>query len=192
VGFTLAAALPHAAMAAAQAVDEVLAIAPGETVLIHAAAGGVGTVAVQLARRAGATVLGTCSADNDDYLRGLGAVPIRYDRSIVDQVNAVAPDGVDAVLDLIGNDELQDSISVLKPDGRLASTANFGVGALGGQLVAGHLDRKRLAGLVSLLAEGDLTIRLAEQYDLADARAALEHVAGGHAKGKIVITVSAG
>lgn len=79
-----------------------LGAGPGDTVLIHAAAGGVGTFAVQLARARGAKVVGTASEANHDYLRSLGAAPVAYGDGLADRVRAVAPDGVTAALDTPG------------------------------------------------------------------------------------------
>jgi NADPH:quinone reductase-like Zn-dependent oxidoreductase len=93
---------------------KVLGVGNGNTVLIHAAAGGVGTVAVQLARDWGATVIGTASAGNHDYLRSLGAIPVTYGDGLVDQVRALAPDGVDAALDAAGADALRASLELVK------------------------------------------------------------------------------
>ena len=99
--FREAAAVPHAALTASQALSE-LNVATGDTVLIHAAAGGVGSFAVQLARMAGARVIGTASPANHDYLRRLGAEPVSYEHNLVAQVRQLAPSGVDVIMDLIG------------------------------------------------------------------------------------------
>ena len=85
-------------------------IAAGETVLIHGAAGGVGTVAVQLARARGATVIGTASAANHEHLRSLGAIPVTYGDGLIDRVRAVAPEGVDAAFDTAGRGALEASV----------------------------------------------------------------------------------
>ena len=77
---------------------------PGETVVVHAAAGGVGSFAMQLARLRGATVIGTASEGTHDYVRGLGAEPVTYGPGLVDRVRALVPEGVTAVLDLVGGD----------------------------------------------------------------------------------------
>jgi NADPH:quinone reductase-like Zn-dependent oxidoreductase len=95
--FIHAAALVAAAQTASGALGE-LRITAGETLLVHAAAGSVGTIAVQLARLAGATVVGTASPANHDYLREPGAIPVTYGEGLVERVREVAPDGVDAAL----------------------------------------------------------------------------------------------
>lgn len=184
-----AAAIPHAALTASQSLD-VLKVGPGDTLLIHGAAGGVGSFAVQLARVAGSRVIGTASPDNHEYLRGLGAEPIAYQQDLVQNVQELAPDGVDAILDLIGGVELEQSIPLLKSGGRLASTVEYGVAKYGGQLVAGHPDRDRLRELVDQVAAGELTVRIAAIYPLEEAPAALDLVGGRHARGKVVIDIS--
>src|SRR5262249_32748878 len=75
-----------------------LGVGPGETLLVHAAAGGVGSYAVQLARARGATVIGTASPANHGYLRSLGAIPVAYGDGLVERVRAAVPQGVDAAL----------------------------------------------------------------------------------------------
>src|SRR5260370_35639128 len=97
-----AAGLPFAGLTAYQCVNEGLALAPGHTVLVQGASGGVGSFAVQLAASTGARVIGAASPANHDYLRGLGAEPVAYGRRLVDEVLALAPEGVDAVIDLFG------------------------------------------------------------------------------------------
>ena len=81
-----------------------LGIRAGETLLIHAAAGGVGTFAVQLAAARGARVIGTASERNFEYLRSIGAEPVSYGDGLLERIRAIAPNGVDAVLDASGRD----------------------------------------------------------------------------------------
>jgi NADPH:quinone reductase-like Zn-dependent oxidoreductase len=189
--FRQAAAVPHAALTASQALSE-LDVASGDTVLIHAAAGGVGSFAVQLARLAGARVIGTASPANHDYLRGLGAEPVSYEHDLVLQVRQLSPSGVDVILDLIGGDELEQSVPLLSPGGRIASTVDYGVARFGGHLVVGHPDTDRLAQLVAMVAAGDLKVEIAAVYPLPDVPAALELVGRGHVRGKVVIDVDTG
>ena len=84
------------------------AVSTGETVLVHAAAGGVGSMAVQVAVAREARVIGTASEGNRPYLRELGAEPTTYGEGLVDRVRALAPDGVDAAIDCVGTDEAVD------------------------------------------------------------------------------------
>lgn len=101
LGWEEAAALPVATATAARVLDE-LAVTAGDTLLLHGAAGAVGSAAVQLATARGATVVGTASPANHDYLRVLGAVPVAYGEGLVERVRAAAPQGVDAVFDAAG------------------------------------------------------------------------------------------
>ena len=188
VTFRQGAAIPHAALTASQAL-EALKVGDGDVVLIHAAAGGVGSFAVQLAVRAGARVIGTAGVANHRYLRDLGAEPVAYQQDLVEQLRELAPDGFDVVLDLIGGDELRQSIPLLRSGGRLGSAVDFGVGELGGQLIAGHPDRERLAELVNLVGTGDLTVQVSGSYPLSDVSTALDRVAARHVRGKVVIDI---
>src|SRR2546426_1263684 len=119
-----AAGLPLAGLTAYQCVNEGLALAPEHTVLVHGASGGVGSLAVQLAGSTGARVIGSASPGNHDYLRGLGAEPVAYGRRLVDEVLALAPEGVDAVIDLFGGAGLDSVPALLKAGGQLVGTAD--------------------------------------------------------------------
>ena len=187
--FVRAAAIPHAGLTAAQAIHEVLDVQSGDIVLIHAGAGGVGSFAIQLARRAGATVLATGSERNHEYLRSLGATPIRYDQDIVAQVRKAYPEGVHVILDLIGGPELEQSLPVLREGGRLASTVDLNIDRFGGKLVAGHPDPDRLAALVADVAGGALTVHVERTFPLEQGPAALALIAQRHVRGKLVLTV---
>ena len=96
-----AAGLPLAGLSAYQLLSR-LGLSAGETVLVHAAAGGVGILAVQIARATGARVIGTASEVNHEVLRGFGAEPVEYGEGLADRVRAMAPDGVDVVVDFVG------------------------------------------------------------------------------------------
>ncbi|WP_034238414.1 alcohol dehydrogenase catalytic domain-containing protein, partial [Saccharomonospora iraqiensis] len=111
LSWPVAGSLSAVGQAAHGAVRE-LGIAHGNTVLVHGAGGGVGTVAVQLARRAGATVVGTAHPDDADHVRALGAVPVAYGDGIVDRVRAAAPRGVDAALDTAGGEAVAVSVAL--------------------------------------------------------------------------------
>ncbi|MDH6577340.1 NADP-dependent oxidoreductase [Kitasatospora sp. MAP5-34] len=188
--FEQAAGLPLAGLTAYQALSGALAVKPGETVLVHAAAGGVGSLAVQVARSLGARVIGTAGAHNHDYLRTLGAEPVTYGEGLADRVRALAPDGVDAVLDLIGGEALQASPALLAPSGRIASVADGAVLALGGHYVFVRPDAAELAALTDLAEEGRLQVEVAATFPLHQAADAQRLNAQGHTRGKIVITVS--
>src|ERR1019366_9473612 len=106
------------------------AVSADETVLVHAAAGGVGLMAVQVAVARGAHVIGTASEGNHAYLRELGAEPTIYGEGLADRVRALAPDGVDAAIDCVGTDEAVDvSLELVADRDRIAWIAAFSRGA---------------------------------------------------------------
>jgi NADPH:quinone reductase-like Zn-dependent oxidoreductase len=115
------------------------AVSAGETVLVHAATGGVGLMAVQVAVARGARVIGTASERNHAYLRDLGAQPTTYGDGLADRVRALAPDGVNAAVDCVGTDEAVDvSLEVVADRDPIASIAAFARGAeVGIQLLGG-------------------------------------------------------
>lgn len=189
VSFEEAAGLPLAGLTAYQALNRNLRLRAGEKVLVHAAAGGVGSLAVQIARAQGAEVIGTASERNHDYLRSLGATPVTYGEGLADRVRAVAPDGVDAVLDLVGGEALQMSPQVLAPGGRLASIADGAVTGLGGDYVFVRPDAADLTALGELVESGQLKVEVASVYPLEKAADAFRESIGGHTRGKIAISV---
>ncbi|MFF2851784.1 NADP-dependent oxidoreductase [Streptomyces sp. NPDC058001] len=189
LSFEEAAGLPLAGLTAYQVVVGALGVKEGETVLVHAAAGGVGSTAVQLARHAGARVIGTASEHNHGYLRELGADPVTYGDGAADRVRALAPDGLDAVFDTIGGETLRWSAELLAPEGRLASIADHHVLGLGGRYVYCRPDPHDLARLSDLAEQGVLTVHVAETFPLERAADAHRRSAEGHTRGKLVVTV---
>jgi enoyl reductase len=165
-----------------------LQVGPGDTVLIHGAAGGVGTMAVQLARVWGATVIGTASERNHDYLRDLGATPVTYGPGLVDRVRAVAQQGVDAALDAASRDAIAPSLELVKDRERVGTIGDYmgsrqhGVAMLGGTRTA-----ERLAELAQLHADGKLRIHIQSTYPFAEAAQAHREVETGHVRGKVVL-----
>ncbi|WP_424893534.1 NADP-dependent oxidoreductase [Streptomyces sp. XH2] len=187
--FEEAAGLPLAGLTAYQALVKALRLWEGETVLIHAASGGVGTMAVQIARHFGARVIGTASERNHDYLRSLGAEPVLYGDGLAERVRALAPEGVDSVLDLAGGDALTVSPGLLAHGGRLASVADPAVLGLGGRYVFVRPDRSDLTALTDLAENGKLTVEVAKVFPLARTADAHRLSEEGHTRGKIVVTV---
>ncbi|MFE9395132.1 NADP-dependent oxidoreductase [Streptomyces flavidovirens] len=189
LSFEEAAGLPLAGLTAYQALVHQLKAAEGETVLVHAAAGGVGSLAVQIARALGVRVIGTASERNHAYLRSLGATPVAYGEGLADRVKALAPEGVDAVLDLVGGEALQLSPALLAPGGRLASIADGSVLGLGGSYLFVRPDAADLAALTELAERGALSVDVAAVFPLEKAADALRLSMDGHTRGKIAITV---
>lgn len=172
-------------------------VSAGDTVLIHGAAGGVGVMAVQLAVGRGATVVATASPANHDFLRGLGAIPVEYGTGLMDRVQAAAPGGVDAALDLAGTDEALDVSFVLVPDRtRIATILSFerglatGIKVLGGAPGADPGTEIREAArldLARLAQEGKLRVFVSHTFPLAEVARAHEAIMQGHTRGKIAL-----
>ncbi|GAA1652547.1 NADP-dependent oxidoreductase [Actinoplanes couchii] len=182
-----AAALPVAGETA-QRVLRLLAVTTGETLLVHAAAGAVGGLAVQLAVALGATVIGTASPVNHDYLRSLGALPVEYGDGLADRVRALAPQGVDAVFDAAGQGALAPSIELRGGTDRIITIADPSAAALGVPFSSdGPRTPAGLAEVATSAAEGRLRVEVAQTFALADAGKAQEQSAGGHTRGKLVL-----
>lgn len=188
VDLVRAGALPLAGLTAEQLL-EATNVSEGDTVLVHAASGGVGSFAVQLADLRGARVIGTASEGNHDYLRGLGAEPVSYGDGLVGSVRETAPGGVDVVIDLVGGEALSATPQLLADRGRLASIVEADtVKELGGRYVFVRPDGPMLGRLLTLVADGKLKVEVAQTFPLGQAGAALKANQSGHTRGKIVIT----
>ncbi|MFJ4964859.1 Quinone oxidoreductase 1 [Streptomyces sp. ADI96-02] len=184
-----AAALPVATDTASRVLDE-LALAEGETLLLHGASGGVGSVAVQLAVARGATVIGTASPANHDFLRVLGAVPVAYGSGLVERVRELAPQGVDAVFDVSGRGALPESIELRGgTTDRIVTIADGDAAELGVAFSSGGggPSAGRLAENARLAASGELRVEVSRSFPLADARSAHEASEAGHVRGKMVL-----
>ncbi|MGW0055368.1 NADP-dependent oxidoreductase [Nocardia nova] len=158
---------------------------PGDTVLIGGAGGGVGVFAVQLARLAGARVIGTGSAKSADFLRDLGAEPVIYGDGLADRVRALAPGGVTAALDLHGTETVDAARDLGVPDSRISliATQVDGVTSANGATAApGAVDE-----LARSVAAGQLRVPIAASFPIEQIRRAAELQAGGHVRGKVVI-----
>ncbi|MBO0513624.1 NADP-dependent oxidoreductase [Streptomyces beijiangensis] len=188
LSFEEAAGLPLAGLTAYQ-VLRALEIGEGDTVLVNAAAGGVGSIAVQLAKNAGARVIGTASERNHGHVRSLGAEPVAYGEGLADRIRTLAPDGVDAAFDTIGGETLKVSADVLGPGGRLASIADAEVTSLGGRYVFVRPDAADLHTLGVLADEGVITVHVDRTFPLEQAAEAYRLNAEGRTRGKIVVTV---
>lgn len=191
LSWSQAAALPLAGLTAWQALTRVLGVGKDDVVLIHAAAGGVGSFAIQVAQILGARVIGTASEANHDHLRALGAQPIAYGEGLVERVRSVAPDGVGAVLDLVGGDALEVSPQLLREGGRLASVTDPSrVRELGGKYWFVRPDREDLATLSRLVDEGRLTVHVERTFPLEEAGDAHRLIEAGHMRGKLALEIS--
>jgi NADPH:quinone reductase-like Zn-dependent oxidoreductase len=169
---------------------DILGDLSGRTLLVEGAAGGVGSAAVQIAVARGATVIGTASEPNHDFLRELGATPVTYGEGMAERVAAVAPAGIDAALDTAGSGSLAEIVALVGDASRVATIADFGAAALGVTLVAGNTDAAATLAEASRLGEaGAYTPRVAATYPLEKATDAHTHVQGGHARGKVLSTI---
>jgi NADPH:quinone reductase-like Zn-dependent oxidoreductase len=175
-----AAALPVAGETAERVLN-LLGVTAGETVLMHGAAGAVGTLAVQLATARGARVIGTAGPANQEYLASLG---------LLERVRALAPDGVDAVFDLAGKGALEDSIALRGGTERIVTIADFGARQLGITFSQGPQERStvRLAALAQDAAAGKV-VTTVTAYPLDQAATAQQVSEAGHVRGKLVLTV---
>lgn len=189
VSFTDAAALP---LAAGTAFDAVTQLDPreGETLLINGIGGGVGVVAAQLARDRGVFVIGTGSEDKRELAESLGATLVAYGEGVSDRVREIMPDGVDALLDLIGGQALRSVSGLVTDRSRLMTTADPATAAeLGGVAVQRDGSGTVLAEIVALVADGKLDPHVGDVVPLERAGEALAGVESGHTRGKVVISV---
>ncbi|MFK8850247.1 NADP-dependent oxidoreductase [Streptomyces sp. Ac-502] len=184
-----AAGLPLAGLTASQVLDRV-GVTKGETVLVHAAAGGVGSLGVQIAVARGARVIGTASERNHDFLRSLGAEPVTYGDGLAGRVRELAPDGVDAAADFVGNGVIDVSQELLRDTSRVASVADNDVLEKGGHMVWVRPDSAGLAALGDLADAGKLTVHVDTVLPLSQAAEAFRRSQEGRTRGKIVLEVS--
>lgn len=191
-----AAGVPLVALTAYQALFETAALEAGQTVLIHAAAGGVGHMAVQLAKWKGATVIGTASAENHAYLYQLGADQlIDYHTTQFDEI----VHNMDVVVDTLGRDISERSLAVLKPGGHLviltgASPLKDGQliakrGFKGGIMLVRPV-KEHLTHITELIEEGALTTTVSHVLPLSEVRQAHKLSESGHTRGKIVLQIN--
>jgi NADPH:quinone reductase-like Zn-dependent oxidoreductase len=174
----------------ADAVISAIGVQAGDTVLVGGAAGGVGVFVVQLARLAGARVIGTASKETFDFLRDLGAEPVAYGDGLADRVRELAPHGLTAAADMTGTEAAQAAVELgVSPD-RIATIAASsppdGVRAVGGRdATPGALER-----ITAAIAAGDFVVPIAGLFPIEEIRAAVELQRSGHVHGKVVITLT--
>jgi len=163
----------------------------GETVVVSGAAGGVGSLAVQLARRTGATVIGLSSESNREWLESHDVIPVAYGDGVADRIRAAAPGGVDAFIDTHGDGYVELALVLGVAPERIdtiadfAAAAKYGVKTDGG--AAAGPGAKVLAELAGLLADGHLEVPIANVYPLTQVREAYTELERRHTRGKIVL-----
>lgn len=175
------------AMASVRSLD----LTDADTVLISAAAGGVGVLAAQLARRAGATVVGTASEANHEFLRGLGVTPVAYGEGLLDRLLEAAPTYT-AALDNSGPITIDVALKLGVPGPRINTIAARGHRADRGITGIGGVEARPgdLEELADLIAGGDIVLPIDSVFALERVREAYEHLMTGHVRGKVVLAVN--
>jgi NADPH:quinone reductase len=174
------------AYAAVRAVD----VQPGDTVAVSAAAGGVGSVVVQLLRTHGATVLGIASPANHDWLTAHGVIPVSYGEGIAERLTAAAPDGIDAFIDLFGPQYLQLAVDLGVAPDRIETIISRDKAKELGTKVEGSGDASTtevLSEMAGLVASGQIEIPIAATYPLEKVGDAFAQLEERHTHGKIVL-----
>ena len=174
------------AYAAVRAVD----VREGDTVAVSAAAGGVGSIVVQLLRLRGATVLGIASEGNHDWLAAHGVVPIAYGDGLVERLRAAAPNGIDAFIDLFGPEYLDVAVEFGIPPDRIETIISRQKAAEIGAKVEGSGNASTtevLAEMAELVASGQIEVPIAATYPLERVRDAYAELEQRHTRGKIVL-----
>ena len=165
-------------------------IEPGQTLVVSGAAGGVGSAVLQFARDRGITVIGTASVGNHDYLRSLGAVATTYGDGLVDRVRELAPQGVDAALDISGSGVLPDLIELTGDPAKVLTIADFGAGEFGAKISTSADDHvASYQQAVRLYEAGGFTLPVTRSFPLeksSDAHAASQT---GHGYGRVIVTL---
>jgi NADPH2:quinone reductase len=174
------------AYAAVRAVDP----QPGETVAVSAAAGGVGSLVVQLLAHRGVRVLGIASADNAEWLRAHGVEPVEYGDGLAERLRQAAPDGIDAFIDLFGPDYVQLAVDLGVPPERIDTIISFAKAAEVGAKTEGSAEASTpavLQDIADLIVSGALDFDVAATYPLGRVVDAFEELEKRHTHGKIVL-----
>jgi NADPH:quinone reductase-like Zn-dependent oxidoreductase len=166
-------------------------IEPSRTLLVSGASGGVGSVATQIAVHRGVHVIGTAGPSNQQYIASLGATPTTYGEGLVERVRALAPDGVDAALDIAGSGVIPELVELTGDASRVLSIADFSAPEHGAQVSSGGVGDKSsaLREGARLVAAGALRLPVERTFALADAGAAQAVSEQGHARGRLIVTV---
>ncbi|MFI9505250.1 NADP-dependent oxidoreductase [Nocardia sp. NPDC052566] len=162
----------------------------GETVAVSGAAGGVGSIAVQLLRRAGVRVIGIASAGTHDWLRSFGVIPVAYGDGLIDRIRAAAPDGIDAFVDTYGFGYVELALELGIPVDRIDTIRDWDAAAKYGVQVDGNAagsSVEALAELAASAAAGELEIPIAAVYPLDKVQEAYRELEQQHTHGKIVL-----
>lgn len=186
--FEEAAGLPGVVEAAGRALA-LLGLEKGQTLVVNGAAGGVGIAATQLAVARGATVIGTASERNHDFLRSLGAIPVTYGEGLPDRVRAVAPHGVDLALDTAGRGAVADLVTLTPTPADVVSLVDFDAPKLGARATDGSEGRawQTLHEAADLYRQGRFTMPVDQVFPFSQAAAAHDLSQSGHVRGKVIL-----
>jgi NADPH:quinone reductase-like Zn-dependent oxidoreductase len=166
-----------------------LEVKAGDTLFVDGGAGGVGAATVQMALARGARVIASASQANQDYLRELGATPVRYGQGVAERVRAAAGGRVDAVFDVAGKTPVQELISLAPAPSQVLSIANFAAGQAGARVTGGGADSRpmeALALVAELLAQNKLVLKV-QTFPFDRAAEAYRISQSGHVRGKLVL-----
>jgi NADPH:quinone reductase-like Zn-dependent oxidoreductase len=166
-----------------------LHVKAGDTLFVDGGAGGVGAVAVQMGVARGARVIASAGDANQDYLREIAAIPVRYGQGGADRVRAAAGGQVDGVFDVVGKSAVQDLISLVPEPAQVVTIANFAAGEAGARVTGGGADsqpRQALADIAELLVQNQLVIKV-QTFPFERAAEAYRISLSGHVRGKLVL-----
>ncbi|HEX4492333.1 MAG TPA: NADP-dependent oxidoreductase [Acidimicrobiia bacterium] len=174
------------AFAAVRAVD----VKEGDTVVVSAAAGGVGTITVQLLKVNGANVIGLASEDHHDWLRAKGVTPVTYGEGVAQRILEATPSGIDAFIDLFGPEYIDLALELDVPPEKIETITSFERAGEVGAKTEGSSDASTpeiLAEMAELVASGKIEVPIAATYPLDEVREAFEQLEDRHTLGKIVL-----
>jgi NADPH2:quinone reductase len=174
----------------AYAAVRAISVQPGETVVVSAAAGGVGALVIQLLKVKGAEVIGIASEPNHDWLRAHGVTPVSYGDDLKERILALAPNGVDAFIDLFGPEYVRLAVELGVPRDRIETIISFDAAKEYGTQAAGSGDATStevLAEVAELVASGQIEVPIADTYPLERVKDAYDELEKRHTRGKIVL-----
>ena len=188
--FTIAGGLPVISETSVRILD-LLNLKAGKTLLVSGAAGGVGSTVIQFARHHGYNVIGTASAPKHDYLRGLGAIPTTYGPGLADRVKELAPQGVDAAIDIAGTG-VPELISIVGDPSRVVSIVDFSASEHGAQFSPTTMEdpERAFTEAARLFSEGAFHLHIEKTFPLEETADAQALSAAGHVTGKLIISVT--
>ncbi|MCW2546433.1 MAG: NADPH:quinone reductase [Mycobacterium sp.] len=190
LSWTDAAVLPVAGTSGYDGIQQ-LQLSSGQTLLINGVGGGIGVIAAQLARDLGVTVIGTGSERSRELAESLGATVVDYGDGVAERVREILPDGVDALLDVIGGDALRSLAGVVKSRSAIVATSDPATASeVGGAYLVHGPAREVLTTLAKLVVDGKLDPHVTDTFAFDHVADALASIESGHTRGKLVVQVS--